>query len=192
MECNYKIFVQRVKIEKGFDLSYYHKWASNLYIEQLRTYTKEPIITHTERVSRLIYNITRNTDLTVAGLLHDSIEKGPATYTSIKNKSNSYIASIVKEVSIVNTNLEDKLYTLSDDALLLKLCEKYDNLCTMINYEGYPVNFVLNYIYETSYIINTDNIDIYSDNVKLLINMINTTINYITTSLKRSGVKLWD
>lgn len=115
--------------------------------------TNEPYINHPIRVCIILHECgVRNIDILMAGLLHDTIEDSDVTQQDITDKTNSTVASIVVEVT--NPKDLDKLSvkkwqvehsrSMSDEAKLVKLADKIDNLTDLL--KDPPLSWSTEYI----------------------------------------------
>ena len=108
-----------------------YKFMLNKHIRQVdddnELYYKHPL-----RVYFILKNISHDTNVLCAGLLHDTIEDTNTTYEEIKKEFNYIIADLVLEVSHEKTdkgNIFPRLH--SRDAILIKYADRLDNLCRM-------------------------------------------------------------
>ena len=122
-----------------------------------------PYINHPIRVANYVMEFKKSKQLDTlitSAYLHDTIEDTSATYYDIVDNFGPQVASIVLEL----TNDEDlkneigkaryleiKMKNMSSWALVIKLCDRLDNIMDMRNSnEG----FIKRYIYETTEIID--------------------------------------
>ena len=103
-----------------------------------------PYIEHPKRVAEYIKSLDNldNDNLIYAALLHDTIEDTDATYKELELLFGQDIANLVFEVTtdakeknkIGKLNyLKDKVLKISDDALILKLSDRLDNVRDLVN-----------------------------------------------------------
>ena len=103
-----------------------------------------PYIEHPKRVAEYIKSLDNldNDNLIYAALLHDTIEDTDATYKELELLFGQDIANLVFEVTtdakeknkIGKLNyLKDKVLQISDDALILKLSDRLDNVRDLVN-----------------------------------------------------------
>ena len=103
----------------------------------------EPYINHLAEVARLLAAATEGRDavVTVAGILHDTLEDTATTYDELAAEFGDEIAALVREVSddTSKTQMERKrlqiLHTAraSKRAKMIKLADKTSNLHSIIN-----------------------------------------------------------
>lgn len=116
-----------------------------------------PYIEHPKRVAEYIKSLDNlnNDNLIYAALLHDTIEDTDATYKELELLFGQDIANLVFEVTtdakeknkIGKLNyLKDKVLKISDDALILKLSDRLDNVRDLVNANN---NFQIKYSNET-------------------------------------------
>lgn len=143
------------------------EFAKEKHKGQTRKFAGEPYFSHLENVSNIVkeYTSKENKDemITIA-LLHDILENTPTTEEELEKKFGSKIASIVKELTTDKTEskkigkgeylrrkLKDK-NQVSDDALLIKLADRLDNVSDLHNGKD---DFAKSYAKETSHIIES-------------------------------------
>ena len=113
------------------------KYASQKHAGQFRIFG-EPYIIHPLNVFLTASKFTDDQDVLQAALLHDVVEDTDATAEEIEQKFGSKTASLVKEltspVGLKHSDcskanyLSNAVLKMSDEALLLKLCDRLDNL----------------------------------------------------------------
>ena len=126
---------------------------------------------HPRRVSALVIKFKdsyRIEDLLIAALLHDTLEDTTATYEQIENKFGTMIADIVLELTSDKTMtttaknkreyLAGKMINMSSYALVIKLCDRLDNISDLSETSE---EFRNRYVSETIYIL--DEIDKHRD-----------------------------
>jgi (p)ppGpp synthase/HD superfamily hydrolase len=119
---------------------------------------------HPRRVASLVIRFKdsyRIEDLLIAALLHDTLEDTTATYEQIEDKFGTMIASIVLELTsdktktLTNQNkkeyLADKMINMSSYALVIKLCDRLDNIADLDQTDEI---FRKRYIEETIYLMD--------------------------------------
>lgn len=124
----------------------------------------EPYINHPIRVSNLVEKYLKKDinveDYKTAAVLHDTLEDTDATYEEISDLVGENIANIV--LSLTNDEekikeigkaeyLSDKMKNLDDNTLVIKLCDRFDNVCGLAYMDD---EFNEKYIRDTVYIIN--------------------------------------
>jgi GTP diphosphokinase / guanosine-3',5'-bis(diphosphate) 3'-diphosphatase len=103
----------------------------------------EPYINHLAEVARLLAAATQGRDaiVTVAGILHDTLEDTATTYDELAAEFGSEIADLVREVSddTTKTRAERKRLQIlhaaksSKRAKMIKLADKTSNLHSIVN-----------------------------------------------------------
>lgn len=167
------------------------EFARKKHMGQMRkNNTPVEYITHPINVANLVKKYANNSenidDLVSAAYLHDTLEDTNTTYAELICNFGNLISNLVKEL----TNNEElkkemgktkylsmKMTSISDDALIIKLCDRLDNVSSI-----YDTNkaFIDKYLRETisilNYIINSRNLN----NIHLnIINDINREINNV-------------
>lgn len=119
---------------------------------------KSPYINHPINVCRILTDAgVSNVDVLCAGVLHDTLEDTETTFEELANLFGENVASIVNECT--DDKSLDKVsrkklqvihaQTISNDAKLVKLADKYSNLSCTVN--DPPINWsndqVSGYIY---------------------------------------------
>ena len=147
-------------------------------------------ITHPINVANLVKKYANNAenidDLVSSAYLHDTLEDTNTTYEELICNFGNLISNLVKELTnndvlkkeIGKTKyLSMKMKSMSEDALIIKLCDRLDNVSSL-----YDTNkaFIDKYLRETisilNYIINNRNLNTIHLNI---INDINKEVNNI-------------
>ena len=147
-------------------------------------------ITHPINVANLVKKYANNAenidDLVSSAYLHDTLEDTNTTYEELICNFGNLISNLVKELTnndvlkkeIGKTKyLSMKMKSMSEDALIIKLCDRLDNVSSL-----YDTNkaFIDKYLRETisilNYIINNRNLNTIHLNI---INDINKEINNV-------------
>ena len=109
-------------IEKAID------YAIDVHKDQVRD-DGLPYITHLQRVTGVLHQVTREPQIIAAGWLHDVLEDSDATFEGLKKRFGSEVAQLVFEVtkddSGAFTNLKSR------DAILIKFADRLCNLADM-------------------------------------------------------------
>ena len=114
---------------------------------------------HVQKVFGLVKQYTTDPATGASALLHDVVEDTDITYEVIFEEFGREVADIVKELTSSEEFLDvmgkpdyllDKMATMSDKALIIKLCDRLQNIS-----DGYNASerFRSNYYKETRYII---------------------------------------
>ena len=169
---------ERVSVEELLLKAF--KVAIRAHKGQFRKDGKE-FISHPFVVAAYVYSYGNgDLEMTAAAVLHDTIEDTTITYKYIKESFNDRIANLVQELTIDEKELEKttkKLYLtkvinkMSEDAFLIKLCDRYNNVSDLQGTNN--IKFIKWYYKETNYIIS--NLDRYINIIqnKLIIKILN-------------------
>ena len=113
-------------------------FADDLHKGQFRKGSGAPYITHPLSAYKILKKLgIKDREILVSTILHDTIEDTTATYNSIKTKFSSAVADLVKEVTSMDKLLKkmgkpnylaDKMIKMSDNALIIKLADRFHNL----------------------------------------------------------------
>ncbi len=115
-------------------------FATQKHAGQVRRVTNQPYIEHPIRVSKRIadYKVSRHLqELQAAALLHDTLEDTDATVDEIARLFGGMVVSLVVELTtdtqaaseLGKTNyLRKRLLGMSSYALVVKLCDRLDNV----------------------------------------------------------------
>ena len=115
---------------------------------------------HVAKVFGLVKQFDTNPEMGAASLLHDCIEDTSATYDQIKSIFGERVANLVKELTSDEELLTvmgkkdyllDKMTTMSEDALTIKLCDRLQNISDAFMAQE---PFRKKYYLETIYIMN--------------------------------------
>ena len=147
-------------------------------------------ITHPINVANLVKKYANNTenidDLVSSAYLHDTLEDTNTTYEELICNFGNIISNLVKELTNNDVlkkemgktkYLSMKMANMSEDALIIKLCDRLDNVSSL-----YDTNkaFIDKYLRETisilNYIINNRNLNTIHLNI---INDINKEVNNV-------------
>jgi (p)ppGpp synthase/HD superfamily hydrolase len=122
-------------IQKAID------FASKRHEGQTRKFSGLPYFTHPENVSKIVHDYcgrAKNYEiLVVAALFHDLLEDTNTTEQEIASEFDPEIAYLVKELTSDEEEIKatgkteymkKKFEALSDDALILKLADRLDNM----------------------------------------------------------------
>lgn len=120
-------------------------FAKEKHKGQVRKFTNASYFEmHVQKVNGILKMYTSNKELLAASLLHDVLEDcyedKDIGYDEISNEFGSYIADIVYELTSDKQDIEvnyfgsksdyliDKLLNMSDGALIIKLCDRLQNI----------------------------------------------------------------
>jgi len=136
------------------------RYAGEKHKGQVRKFEGTDYIAHPSRVAVMVGQITRSKKLITAAYLHDTLEDTDATFDEISNEFGKDIANIVDELTSVKEDiikygkakyLANKMINMSDEALTIKLCDRFDNVFGL---ELGTKKFKDKYTAETLYILN--------------------------------------
>jgi (p)ppGpp synthase/HD superfamily hydrolase len=144
-------------------------FAKDAHKGQVRKFVNKPYFTaHVQKVNGIVKQYTTNEDLLCAALLHDVIEDcfddKDLGYQIISNEFGSTIADIVLELTSSEDEIQndyngdkaeylvDKLLNMTDDALIVKLADRLQNISDAFTASE---RFRNNYFHETNYIIDS-------------------------------------
>lgn len=144
-------------------------FAKDAHKGQVRKFVNKPYFTaHVQKVNGIVKQYTNNEDLLCAALLHDVIEDcfddKDLGYQIISNEFGTTIADIVLELTSSEDEIQndynsdkaeylvDKLLNMTDDALIVKLADRLQNISDAFTASE---RFRNNYFHETNYIIDS-------------------------------------
>jgi len=162
-----------------------YEYADTLHKGQMRQ-SGEPYISHPLNVAYILAEMHADRDTICARLLHDTLEDTNTTYEELICNFGNIISNLVKELTNNDVlkkemgktkYLSMKMANMSEDALIIKLCDRLDNVSSL-----YDTNkaFIDKYLRETisilNYIINSRNLNTIHLNI---INDINKEVNNV-------------
>lgn len=163
------------KIKEAFDFAY------NKHLGQVRRFDSSAYIYHPLRVAKEVQRYGGDQHQIIAALLHDTLEDTNTTYIEIKYHFGKKVADLVFELTNIKSKVEKygkinylikKLNTISSDALLIKLCDRLDNVS---DFNLATDDFIKKYDFETKKLLAGLNRPL-SDTHKLLISKIMTNL----------------
>lgn len=181
-----------MKILSEFDNSLDNKasiaymYAANKHTGQQRKHSSDAYIWHPLAVSEIVGQITKDYDMMCAALLHDVVEDTETTIEEIADKFGFRVASLVNELTDeVNEKkrlgkknyLAKKLNTMSSDALLIKLADRFHNVFELRR-RNTPRNFIKWYWKETIFILRALNRELLEEH-KVLLDLIRAELGYL-------------
>jgi len=126
-----------------------------------RKFSGDPYFEHVKKVFKLVKKFDTRETLGAAALLHDTLEDCPqVTYEILVQEFGKEVADIVKELTSKEDLIDvmgkadyllDKMATMSDDALTVKLCDRLQNLSDHFSASD---KFRKKYYLETKYIVD--------------------------------------
>jgi (p)ppGpp synthase/HD superfamily hydrolase len=127
-----------------------------------RKFSNVPYFEHVRKVFKLVKKVDTRETLGAAALLHDTLEDCPqVTYEILVENFGKEVADIVKELTSKEDLIDvmgkaeyllDKMATMSDDALTVKLCDRLQNLSDHFSASD---KFRKKYYEETKYIVDS-------------------------------------
>jgi len=127
-----------------------------------RKFSSDPYFEHVRKVFELVKKVDTRETLGAAALLHDVLEDCPqVTYDILVDNFGKEVADIVKELTSKEDLIDvmgkaeyllDKMATMSDDALTVKLCDRLQNLSDHFSASD---KFRKKYYEETKYIVDS-------------------------------------
>ncbi|MFX1452505.1 MAG: HD domain-containing protein [Promethearchaeota archaeon] len=135
------------------------KFATKKHEGQKRKFGGALYITHPSNVAEMVATYTNDVDMIMAAYLHDTIEDTNTLYNEILREFGKRVADLVNEltsdkIAYKKSNKADylskKMNKMSEEALLIKLCDRLDNVSC---YPYEPDEFVKRYNEETEYIL---------------------------------------
>jgi (p)ppGpp synthase/HD superfamily hydrolase len=152
------------------DISYIKQFNKEIEIikalhgDQVRRFTLAPYYTHPIRVATLVMKFKESHEIDAiikAALFHDTLEDTNINYNQLLELEGPLVASLVLEVTNDSEQLKligkskylcEKVVSLSSWALVIKLCDRLDNVSDFIFADN---KFVTKYRIETYNIIDT-------------------------------------
>ena len=114
-----------------------YNFSKEAHKGQFRKFTNLPYFTHPKGVARYIEQLTKDPEMIAAALLHDVVEDSNHTIEEIRTEFGERVASLVDEVTNKEEErvgrkkkeyLKDKMVHMSDDALIIKLADRLQNV----------------------------------------------------------------
>lgn len=175
LTCQLAFLPDQQKYEQVY-LAY--EYAAKAHKGVIRKFEELPYIVHPDRVAQEVLKYTKDPDVLMAALLHDVIEDSAVTYNMLRERFGKRVADLVQELSsdakLIDSMgktayLTDKLLKMSDDALMIKLLDRKDNLRDLAVAEQ---AFVTSYADSTREILNAVSYRDLTRRHKLIINEI--------------------
>ena len=102
-------------------------FANDKHGNTKRKYSGEPYIIHLQAVYQILRQVTDDSDVWIAGILHDTIEDTNCTYEELEQAFGKKVAEIVKECTKVDEKTKNYNIT-RKEALLVKFADGLHNL----------------------------------------------------------------
>lgn len=132
-----------------------YDFAKEKHGDKKRGWSDLPYFSHPKYVARIVDQMTNDPEMVAAALLHDVIEDCKVTYEELLTLFGKRVADLVLEVSNKIPNgisksiyMVQKMLDLSDDGLVLKLCDRYHNIL-FLEGDKVPIDFISKYYKET-------------------------------------------
>lgn len=137
------------------------KFAHSAHKGVNRKFTEVPYFYHVRQVFKLVKKVDISPEMGAAALLHDTVEDvEEVTIDIIREEFGDVVANLVKELTSDDVMVKvmgkseyllDKMNTISDKALIIKLCDRYQNLSDHFTASD---SFRKKYYNETKFIID--------------------------------------
>lgn len=137
------------------------KFAHSAHKGVNRKFTEVPYFYHVRQVFKLVKKVDISPEMGAAALLHDTVEDvEEVTIDIIREEFGDIVSNLVKELTSDDTMVKvmgkseyllDKMNTISDKALIIKLCDRYQNLSDHFTASD---SFRKKYYNETKFIID--------------------------------------
>jgi (p)ppGpp synthase/HD superfamily hydrolase len=137
------------------------RFSKKKHAEQTRKFDGGPYIVHPIRTAKTIGELTNDSEMMAAALLHDTLEDTKTTYRELKRLFGPRVAKLVKELTSEPKKrkghpskaeyLTWKMKNMSRDALLIKLADRLDNVS---DFEDADFTFISRYRAQTDYILS--------------------------------------
>lgn len=110
----------------------------------------EPYINHPITVLKFVMEYNQDRNVMQAALLHDVLEDTKTKTLELRKNFGQKTTALVQELTLPRLlkrknkalYLSKKVLTMSDNALLLKLCDRYANVLTLDNFNEYHASKV--------------------------------------------------
>ena len=139
-----------------------YNFAEDAHKGQVRKFSGLPYFTHSKGVARIIEELTGDEVLTIASLLHDTLEDTKVTERDLYNTFRCEVVELVKELTSDDAQIKKlskkvylglKMVNMSDDALLIKLADRFHNILYLQGDEV-SLKFIEKYYKETRFIMS--------------------------------------
>ena len=138
-----------------------YAFAKRKHAGQHKKFSKLPYFVHPKAVARIVEDLTKDQDIIIAALLHDTIEDTNTKYSEIRKLFGKKVADLVAELT--NNEIEckklgkakyltEKMALMSSDALVIKLADRLNNVL-FLERDQVPLEFITKYEKETRYIV---------------------------------------
>lgn len=165
-------------------------FATEKHKNQVRKFNGEPYVTHPIRVANTVKEFTSDERIIVTALLHDTIEDTDATREEIETNFGVEVANMVCALSNDKVELKrlgktayltEKMNSLSDSELLVKLADRLDNIRDLSHDNE---TWSMQYMLQTDAIITClKNPNITDHHQTLILRIKSIILNFIKTDL---------
>ena len=156
--------MSKIELEKDIDLNEVLEFAKEKHKGQKRD-SGEDYIVHPIRVAKLVdtykAQFSKNREVLIAAArLHDTLEDTYTSYRELTERFGIVVASLVQELTTAKyaskmkskaKYLAEKMTNMTSYALLIKLADRYDNICDL---SGTSIDKRTRTINDTKYIID--------------------------------------
>jgi len=135
-----------------------YEFSKEKHGSQIRKFSNLPYFSHPKEVARIIEDLTKDEDLIVVALLHDTIEDTNTTYDEIDKLFGKKVADLVTELTSDDKKsinkfgkglyLGMKMSTMTPEALVIKLADRFHNV-KYLEGDYVPLKFIEKYYRET-------------------------------------------
>jgi len=138
-----------------------YNFAKEAHEGQVRKYSELPYFSHPKGVARILEELHVEDDLIITALLHDVVEDTSLELEDILREFGERVASLVNELTSDKDSsrkigkdiyLAHKLRNMSEDALLIKLADRFHNIL-YLQEDNVPLEFIKKYVCETEFIL---------------------------------------
>jgi len=166
-----------------------YNMAKKAHDGQMRKYSDQEYFCHPKYVARMIEDITKDEDLIIVALLHDTIEDTSVEYEDIADAFGQKVSDLVLELTSEQDKgkmtkaeyLIDKMNKMSKEALIVKLADRFHNVkyldkdCKTRQH----LSFVKRYYLETVEILSNLNYQNKGREIGLLVRGIQFQLDYL-------------
>lgn len=113
------------------------EYAREKHKNQVRKFSGEPYINHPIRVSKIVKEFNKSREMVIAAILHDTVEDTDTTIEYIELHFGREVSKLVNELTSDKEEISRmgktkyltmKMSKMTDDALLIKLADRFDNI----------------------------------------------------------------
>jgi len=170
-----------------------YEFSKEKHGSQVRKFSGLPYFSHPKEVARIVEDLTKDEDLIIVALLHDTIEDTNTTYDEIKKLFGKKIADFVVELTSDDKRsirkfgkglyLGMKMSEMTQEALVVKLADRFHNV-KYLEGDDVPFKFIKKYYHETWVILGIVKRSDHLNEFRRLGNVIDLLIERIEIILK--------